>query len=77
MKTCPHGHLWTEENTKYAKRPDGHTFKRCRACHAGRMRLRYRNDDAFREREKARNLARYYANKDAHLSRCSPEGVSG
>jgi len=41
------------------------------------MRLRYRNDDAFREREKARNLARYYANKDAHLSRCSPEGVSG
>ena len=64
MKTCPHGHPWTEANTKYAKRPDGRTFKQCRACHTGRIRLRYRNDDAFREREKARTLARYYAARE-------------
>jgi hypothetical protein len=51
MNTCRHGHPWTAASTQWittaAKR-----YRQCKTCHAKRQRLKYRNDDAYREREK-------------------------
>ena len=29
---CPHGHEYTDENTRYSKQKDGRLFRHCRTC---------------------------------------------
>lgn len=66
VKLCSRNHPYTEANTRwYAHSVTGKTYRTCRACHALRSRLRYRNDAAHREKEKARCLSRYQP-KDQH-----------
>jgi hypothetical protein len=37
---CPQGHDYSPENTRTEHRPDGRTFRHCRACHRERARAR-------------------------------------
>ncbi len=66
---CKHGHPWTPENTLWAKRSDdpAKKFRACRTCHRASCRkslnLKYRRFDAWREKVKAANLARYHRRK--------------
>jgi len=57
---CRHGHLYTEANTRWYTNA-GKPYRQCRTCASNRMRLKYRNDEAYREKQKHRCLARYYA----------------
>jgi hypothetical protein len=61
IASCRAGHLWSTQNTRWHKRADGRSYRQCRQCAARRGRLRYRNDDAWREKEKARCLGFYYS----------------
>lgn len=65
---CPSGHLFTSANTTWYSHPNGRKYKRCRACHKIRSRLRYRNDDAHREAR--RQQARDYYWSRRGLSAC-------
>ena len=58
---CKRGHPWTEANTAMRWRHGGKMFRVCKRCHADQSRLRYRSDPAFRESEKARQIANYRA----------------
>ena len=60
---CPHGHLFTPSNTRWYMN-DGKPYRQCRACASSRMRLKYRDDEAYREKKKNSGLARYYARRD-------------
>lgn len=62
MIYCPRNHPQTEFNRQaYRHSKSGKPYTRCRLCVALRTRLKYRNDEAFREKEKARTLANYHA----------------
>ena len=58
MRRCVHGHLRTEENTRWAKK-DGKFYPQCRVCARKRQKLKYRNDAEYREYKKARAMANY------------------
>lgn len=61
LKHCRRGHAQTEANRQpYCQSSNGHQYYRCRACHSLRLKLKYRNDAEHREKEKRRNLDRYY-----------------
>ena len=58
---CPRNHLYTPATEKWYTHSNGKVYRTCGTCHALRARLKYRHDEAHREREKARGLARYHA----------------
>jgi hypothetical protein len=58
---CPRNHLYTPQTEKWYTHSNGKRYRTCGACAAMRARLRYRHDAAFREREKQRGIARYWA----------------
>ncbi len=60
MKHCKRGHPQNEINMRlYVRKPDGKKYTMCRACAAYLQRARYRNDEAYRAYNCARNKARY------------------
>lgn len=61
MRRCRRGHLQIEANrSPYRQSASGIQYYRCRLCLSARVRLKYRNDEAYREREKRRCLDIYY-----------------
>lgn len=67
MRThCKRGHPWDEANTRWIEAPGGKPYRQCRSCARLLKRRRYRHDEAWREREKARCLAYYHQTEAAH-----------
>ena len=69
---CIHGHLYTEANTRWIVKKRGdktYHAKQCKTCHRNRTTLKYRNDEEFRERQKARTRALYEKHRDATAPR--------
>ena len=66
---CPHGHLFTASNTYWATNGGRKPYRQCKACRAHFRRLKYRRDEAFRERE------RYRANVYNHSKRLAQAPV--
>lgn len=65
--TCKAGHPWTPETTRTSVDRYGSTHRICAICRNAytnaKLTLRYRNDPAFREAQKASARARYHRNK--------------
>jgi hypothetical protein len=63
---CKNGHPWTAENSRMYEhsRFPGRLYRQCRICARERERRRYRCDDAYRERSKAKALAWYHRHKE-------------
>jgi hypothetical protein len=50
---CIRGHRWTEKNTKLSLHiSNGKYYRVCRRCNADRMKLKYRTDDDYRQKQK-------------------------
>lgn len=62
---CPQRHEFTEANTRWITAATGRRYRQCRACHNDRARLKYRHDDAWREKEKQRTRDNYRFREDA------------
>lgn len=62
-----HVHQMTEENTIWVIGPKGKRYARCRICLNNSNKLRYRNNEAHREKVKADNLERYYRKGNNHV----------
>ena len=58
---CKRGHPRDKAVTRWQVHENGRAYRACRACQRLCARLRYRNDDNYREKEKQRTLANYYA----------------
>lgn len=55
IKFCKRGHAYTLKNTRwYTHSANGKSYRTCRRCISMRVRLKYRHDDAWREKEKLR-----------------------
>ena len=66
---CCRGHRFNETNAKWIRHANGKYYAQCRICNSLRMKLRYRHDENFRNRERQRSLARYYEKKEnAHVN---------
>ena len=79
IRHCIHGHPWDEANTRWISKtsPKGkkYHFRQCRTCARNRQRKKYRDNDQFREAEKARNKANYERGRDATRLRRKPKVV--
>jgi hypothetical protein len=61
IQKCKYGHVYNVENTHWYKNKNGKMYKQCRKCHAKQEKLRYRNNEEYRERSKVQAKNRYYA----------------
>ena len=77
MKRCPSNHLQVEPDIYWVTHANGRRYRRCKICHATRMRLKYRNDDEWREKQKAKARGSYYARKATSESQLDHHGTAG
>ena len=61
---CKRGHPRTPWNIRWNIRSDGRRYSICKPCQCFRHKLKYRKDDAFREREKQRTRENYHRRKE-------------
>jgi len=73
---CKRGHSFDEVNTRWYT-CKGHRYRHCRKCQAIASRLRYRNNDGFRESKKQKELARYYAGRQAAAQHAHDHAPAG
>jgi hypothetical protein len=66
---CTHGHLYTDQNTrrviKVGPRGQRYQARQCKTCARLKANLKYRTDEEFRDKQKARGRARYEKRRDA------------
>lgn len=62
--TCRRGHPQNPTNTRVRKHKGRSDTRVCRVCATILANLRYRKNDEWRERIKAKNLNRYHAQKE-------------
>ena len=62
---CRRGHPWTDANTRWlVSSLTGKPFRQCKLCKRIKEKLRYRHDEAFRNKQKAKALDRSYRRKE-------------
>ena len=50
---CLRGHEYIKENTRWSIGNSGKPQRSCKQCNSIRVKLKYKNDKAFREKKKA------------------------